>query len=143
MRVAKYAILTFPWLYPTAKTIHIKMDNIIALSYLVKMGGTQLLALISKEIWEYLLDKGTTITAEYLPGALKKEAGMQSQTVKDSSKWKLNPVMFQNLCKSWWTPDIDLFASRVSHQVPAYVSWKLDPYSKGRDALQMCWTHTK
>ena len=48
-----------------------------------------------------------------------------------------------NLCKSSWTPDIDLFASRVSHQVPASVSWKLDPYSKGRDDFQMCWTHTK
>ena len=145
LKAAKYAILTFTRLYPTARTIHIKMDNIVALSYLVKMGGTrnQLLVQISKEIWEYLLDKGITITAEYLPGALNREADMQSRTVKDSSEWKLNPVVFQNLCKSWWTPDIDLFASRVSHQVPAYVSWKLDPYSKGRDAFQMRWTHTK
>ena len=66
---------------------------------------------------------------------------MQSRTVKDSSEWKLSPVVFQNLYKFWWTPDIDLFASRVSHQVPNYVSWKLDPYSKGKDAFQMCWTH--
>ena len=68
---------------------------------------------------------------------------MQSRTVKDSSKWKWKPVVFQKLCKSWWTPDIDIFASNVSHHVPSYVSWKLDPYSKGRDAFQMCWTHTK
>ena len=60
---------------------------------------------------------------------------MQSRTVKDSSERELNPVVFQNFCKFWWTPDIDLFASRVSHQVPAYVSRKLDPYSKGRDAF--------
>ena len=47
------------------------MDKIVALSYLVKMGGTQnqLLVQISKEIWEYLMDKGITITTEYLPGA--------------------------------------------------------------------------
>ena len=52
LRAAKYAILTFTHLYPTAKTIRIKMDNITALSYLVKMGGTrnQLLVQISKEI---------------------------------------------------------------------------------------------
>ena len=114
-------------MYPTAKTIHIKIDNIASLSYLVKIGGTRthLLVQISKEIWEYLLDKGITITAEYLPRALNQEIYMQSRTVKDSSKWKLNPVVFQNLCKFWWTPDIDLFASRVFHQVPAYVSWKL------------------
>ena len=79
------------------------MDNIVAFSYLVKMGGTrnQLLVQISKEIWEYLLDKGITITAEYLPEALNKGADMQSRTVKDSSEWKLNSVVFQNLCKSW------------------------------------------
>ena len=63
------------------------------------MGGTRnhILAQIIKEIWEYLLDKGITITSEYLPGALNKEADMQSRTVKDSSEWKLNPVVFQNL----------------------------------------------
>ena len=142
---SKICNFNFHSLVPTAKTIRIKMDNITALSYLVKMGGTrnQLLVQISKEIWEYLLDKGITITAEYLPGALNREADMQSRTVKESSEWKLNPAVFQNLCKSWWTPDIDLFASRVSHQVPAYFSWKLDPYRKGRDAYQMRWTHTK
>ena len=145
LRAAKYAILTFTCLYPTAKTIHIKMDNIVALSYLVKMGGTrnQSLVQISKKIWEYLLNKGITNTAEYLPGTLNKEADMQSRTVTDSSEWKLNPVKLQNLSKSCWTPDIDVSASRVSHQVPPYVSCKLDPYSKGRDAFQMCWTHTK
>ena len=109
------------------------------------MGGTrnELLVQISKEIWEYLLDKGITITAEHLPGALNKEANMHLRTVKNSSEWKLNQVVFQKLCKSWLTLDINLFTSRVSHQVPANVSCKLDPYSKGRDALQMCWTHTK
>ena len=80
LRAAKYAILTFTRFYPAAKTIHIKMDNIVAVSHLVKMGGTQnqLLVQISKEIWEYLLDKGIAVTAEYLPGALNKEAVMQS-----------------------------------------------------------------
>ena len=97
---------------------------------------------VSKEIWKYLLDKGVTITAEYLSGALKKDTGMQSQTVKDSSEWELKPVVFQNLwkfCKLF----ANLFTSRVSHQVPAYASWKLDPYSKGRDTFQMCCTHKK
>ena len=62
---------------------------------------------------------------------------------KDSNKRKLNPPVFQYLCKTWWTTDIDLFASTVSNQVPTYMSQKLGPYSKGKDALQMCWTHTK
>ena len=71
------------------------------------MEGTrnQLFLQISMEIWEYLLDKGITMTREYLPGAINKEADMHSWTIKDSSKWKLNPLVLQNLYKSWWTPD--------------------------------------
>ena len=44
------------------------MDNVVAHSCLVKMGGThtKVLSDISKEIWDYLLAKGITITAEYL-----------------------------------------------------------------------------
>ena len=39
------------------------------------------------------------------------------------------------------TLDVDLSASRVSHQVPAYMLWELDPYSKGRNAFQISWNH--
>ena len=61
MTAAKYTILSFTRLYPTAKTVQLKMNNTVAL-YLVKIGGTrnQVLAQISKEIWEDLLDKGVT-----------------------------------------------------------------------------------
>lgn len=45
--------------------------------------------------------------------------------------------------KNGGTRDIDYFHFRVSHQVTTHVSWRLDPYRKGRDAFQMCWTHKK
>ena len=62
MTAAKYTMLSFTRLYPTAKTVQLKMSSTVALSYLVKIGGTrnQVLAQISKEIWEDLLDKGVT-----------------------------------------------------------------------------------
>ena len=62
MTAAKYTMLSFTRLYPTAKTVQLKMCSTVALSYLVKIGGTrnQVLAQISKEIWEDLLDKGVT-----------------------------------------------------------------------------------
>ena len=40
LRAVKYAILTFSRLHPKAQPIHIQMDSIVSLSYLVKMGGT-------------------------------------------------------------------------------------------------------
>ena len=98
---------------PKAQTIHIQMDSIVSLSYLVKMGGTRnkSLTVLSKEIWEYLLSKEITITPEYLPVLLNVEADTQSRTLEDASEWKLNCRTFQKICKYRGTPEIDLFTS--------------------------------
>ena len=63
LRAVKYAILTFSRLNLKAQPIHIQMDSIVSLSYLVKMGGTRnkSLTVLSKEIWEYLLSKEITL----------------------------------------------------------------------------------
>ena len=68
---AKLAIQTFTK-YRDVKAIHLLVDNIMTLTYLVKMGGTQNLKMVelAKEIWEYFLKWGITITAEYLPSEL-------------------------------------------------------------------------
>ena len=67
----KFAILIFKKNLSNL-TIHIQMDNKVALSYLLKMEGTHSLKLlkISKPIWHYLLFHGIIITAEYLPSKL-------------------------------------------------------------------------
>ena len=39
----------------------------------------------------------------------------------------------QNDFKALRTPDIDLFASRISHQLRMYISWKPYPFSRGVD----------
>ena len=43
------------------------------------------------------------------------EADRESRQSRDSSEWKLNPTIFMNLCQIRGTPEVDLFASRVSH----------------------------
>ena len=45
------------------------------------------------------------------------------------------------LCQMRGTPEVDLFASRVSHQLLYYISWKIDLFSQGRDAFQISWAH--
>ena len=49
-------------------SIHLRVDNMTALSYLLNMGGTQSeqLIKISKQIWSYLLEKQIFLTAEYV-----------------------------------------------------------------------------
>ena len=36
------------------------------------------------------------------------------------------PTYFQKDLQIFWTTDIDHFASRISHQVAAYLAWKPD-----------------
>ena len=42
-----------------------------------------------------LIIKEITISGEYLPGVLNREADLQSTSAKVSSEWKLNPIELQ------------------------------------------------
>ena len=85
---------------------------------------------------------GITITAEHLPGNLNCEANWKSCHQKDSSEWKLRPLIFSKICqKLGKRPEIDLFVLRLSNQLPSYYSCKPDPNSLGTDALQQNWYH--
>ena len=102
--------------------IHIQVDNMTVLSYLLKMGGTKNpeLMQISKEIWEFLLGQRIVITAKHLPGNLNCKADWEFQHQKDSSEWKLCPLIFS---KVWQIlgkkPEIDLFISSLSNRLPS------------------------
>ena len=48
----------------------------------------------------------------------------------------------QMICQPRGTPNIDLFASRISRQLLQYMFWKLDPFSRGQDAFQINWSRT-
>ena len=87
LKAAKLAIMSFTLKERDAISVHIRMDNMTALSYLMKMGGTknQELTAISKEIWQYLLKRKITIT-EYLPGSMNVQADRESRQTRDSSE---------------------------------------------------------
>ena len=111
------------------KSVHTQVDNQTPLSHLLKMGEakSQELLRVSKEIWDYLLKHQIMITAEYLPVCLNHQADWKSRNQKDSTEWKLCPQVFQKICMKVGQPEIDLFASWMSNQLPAYCSWKLNP----------------
>ena len=94
----------------------------------------------SQRIWAYLLQWGITLTAEWISTDLNVRADYESRHVRDSSEWKLSPRVFRNLCQKLGTPEIDLFASRTSHQLPRYMSWKEDPLCLAVDAFQQDWS---
>ena len=82
----RFAIQTFTK-YRDVKAIHLQVVNIVASTYLMKMGGTQNLKMVelAKEIWEYLLKWGIAITAGYVPRELNLTAEWESRNILDSS----------------------------------------------------------
>ena len=46
---------------------------------------------ITKEILEYLIKHRITVTAEHPPGVLNGEVDWESQNIKNSREWLLNP----------------------------------------------------
>ena len=125
----------------TALHIHLKMDNITALSHINKLGGTrsQRLTEITKSLWEFCLKKKIHLTAEYLPGSMNIIADKLSRNFHDSSNWRLNPQLFKVLDQRWGPLMIDLFADRLNAQTPTYYSWKQDPQAAGSDAFLWPW----
>ena len=122
-------------------SIHLRVDSMTVLSYLLNMGGTQSKQLIkiSKVVWSYLLEKQIFLTAEYVPSIGNHLADWVSRNFQDSSEWKLCPMSFKIICKKFETPLVDLFASGLCHQLARYMSWRPDPQSIATDALHQNW----
>ena len=70
-------------------SIHLRIDNMTALSYLLNTGGTLKKHLIefSKKIWRYFTEKKVHLTAEYIPNLNNQIADWASRNFQDSSKW--------------------------------------------------------
>jgi hypothetical protein len=125
--------------------IHIQTDNITTVANINKMGNTRSMQLVevAKELWEYCLDKGITITAEYLPGKLNIQADMESRDYVDYSNWRLDPMMFAQINRVLGPLELDLFADRLNTQLPRFMSWKPDPNAEGVDAFTRNWKDQK
>ena len=51
----------------------------------------------------------------------------------------LHPAVFQALQNEICCFDIDLFATRVNHQVPVFVSWRPEAGAVGTDTFNVKW----
>ena len=136
---AKFVILTFTKGQSNI-AIHLQIDNETARSNLLEMGGTQNgeLLHISKSIWSYLLSKQISLSAEHLPSGLNVHADWESRNTKDNSKWKLDVSVLQEIA-TLGQLTLDLFTSRLCHQLLQYIAWKPRPGSIAADAFLHPW----
>lgn len=57
----------------------------------------------------------------------------------DHTEWMLDQKIFNDIIARYGTPDIDLFASRLNHQLPRYVAWEPDSGAEAIDAFSIDW----
>ena len=99
-------------------TILLRMDNMSAVTYVNKLGGTvsQNLTAITKSLWLWCLQKDISFIAEHLPGVQNAIADEESRVMKDRTDWKLNPEVFKRINRQLGPLAVDLFASRLTTQ---------------------------
>ena len=57
-----------------------------------------------------------------------------------STEWSLHPQVFKQICQKWFNPQVYLFATRLNHKLPLYVSPVPDPNAWDIDALNINWS---
>ena len=67
----------------------------------------------------------------------------ESRTFHSSAEWQLHKMVFQNILTLLGQCQVDLFATRLTHQLPQYVRWRPDPFAMATDAFQVCWTNVE
>ena len=61
----------------------------------------------------------------------------------DRSDWQLDPEIFSMIAHFFGPVDVDMFASRLTAQCPAFFSWHPDPYAVATDAFLQDWSQIK
>lgn len=63
------------------------------------------------------------------------ECTVRDDKTTDHTDLRLNLAIFRRIDNLLGTIEVDLFASRLTAQCPAYFSWRPDPYALATDAL--------
>ena len=125
-----------------AQGLKIRSDNTTAVSYIAHGGGTHSTECneIAGQIWKWCQERRIWLIVSHVPGVLNSQADYESRHFSEDTEWEINPQIFHNICQQWGTPDIDLFASRLNHQVSQYASWGPDPFCSFVDAFTEDWS---
>lgn len=130
-------------LYSHYNDVHIEIqtDNTCAVSYVNEFGGmsSKKMDSLSKQIWEWCLDRHITISACHVAGDKNEVADFYSRDFSNSTEWMLKPEIFSRLIEQLFIPDIDLFASSLNKQMEAFCSWRLEPGAMYTNAFTVCW----
>ena len=118
------------------------MDNMTALSYLRKQGGTSSLSLFleSRRVLELAELLSCRLLPAFVPGDLNVIADRLSRQGQPLTKeWTLHPEVCLNLWRLWGLPHVDLFTTKENFRLPRYVSPIRDSQAWAVDAMLVSW----
>lgn len=123
------------------KHVKVLSDNTCAVAYLKNMGGSRSPECnhVAHRIWIWAKERNIWLTATHIPGIENVEADAQSRQFNDRTEWKLDSKIFQRITDKLFSPEIDLFASRLNYQLKPFVSWGPDPEAWAVDAFTFPW----
>ena len=82
-----------------------------------------------------------TLRARHILGCLNVMANLLSRSSQvQSTEWSLHPQVFKQICQKWFTPRVDLFATRLNHKVPLFVSPVTDQNAWDIHVLNINWS---
>jgi hypothetical protein len=114
----------------------------VTVNYIDKMGGRiESLNSLTKDIWQWCIKRDIWLSVCHLPGKVNIEAERLSRSTNIDLEWKLTTKGFHEINSSCGPHDIDLFASRINHQLSRYISYLPDPNAEFVDACSLKWIH--
>ncbi|XP_041419427.1 uncharacterized protein LOC121393829 isoform X1 [Xenopus laevis] len=120
----------------------VKTDNMAAVSYIRKQGGTHSQSLIRElyPIMTWAESNLQDISAIHLPGKQNVLADFLSRARISRHEWELNPKVFIQIVQKWGLPDVDLMATTNNRKVDTFFSRFPCNQTAAVDALQQDWS---
>ena len=127
------------------QNVHIRLtiDNTTAFQCINNMETSRspLCNFMTQKIWDFAARHVIWLSAAHIPGRLNTESDILSREKQVVSDRMLRKDVFEHAISTFnFKPDIDLFASRVNHQLKSDVSSKPDPEGITIDAFSLNWS---
>ena len=99
------------------KRLFLQMDNTTAVPYISKRGGTKSnkLTQLALDMWELCQPHKIMLVAQYLSGIENEEADAELRQMNARMEWTLAKHLFVKIQTRYYTPEVDLIASRLNH----------------------------
>ena len=122
----------------------LRLDSTTAIGVINNMGTckSKTLHKLAIQIFEWCIPRKLWISATYISTHCNEadEASRSGYDVLADAEWQLNPKIFKVACENLkFSPQVDLFASRLNKQIDKFVSYKPDPDASFINAFTLDW----